>query len=72
MKLTISKSDFIKSLSFVQNVVENKTTIPILSNVLLEAKQGRLHLSATDMDITISLYEVIIPNQFYIIYNMNK
>ncbi len=54
MKLTISKPDFIKSLAFVQNIVENKTTIQILSNVLLEAKQGRLHLSATDMDITIS------------------
>ena len=31
----------------------NKTTIPILANVLLEAKQGRLHVSATDMDITL-------------------
>ena len=54
MKLTISKIDFAKSLAFVQNIVETKTTIPILSNVLLEAKQGRLNLSATDMDITIS------------------
>ena len=53
MKLQISKSNFVKSLSFVQNIVENKATIPILSNVLLEAKQGRLNLSATDMDITI-------------------
>jgi len=53
MKLKLSKSNFLKSLSFVQNIVESKTTIPILSNVLLEAKQGRLNLSATDMDITI-------------------
>ena len=53
MKLKLSKSNFVKSLSFVQNIVESKTTIPILANVLLEAKQGRLNLSATDMDITI-------------------
>ena len=53
MKLQLSKSNFVKSLSFVQNIVEGKSTIPILANVLLEAKQGRLNISATDMDITI-------------------
>ncbi len=53
MKLKLTKSNFVKSLSFVQNIVESKTTIPILANVLLEAKQGRLHVSATDMDITL-------------------
>ena len=53
MKLQLSKSNFVKSLSFVQNIVESKATIPILANVLLEAKQGRLNLSATDMDMTI-------------------
>ena len=53
MKLQLSKSNFVKSLSFVQNIVESKATIPILANVLLEAKQGRLNVSATDMDITI-------------------
>ena len=53
MKLQLSKSNFVKSLSFVQNIVASKTTIPILANVLLEAKQGRLNISATDMDITI-------------------
>ena len=53
MKLQLSKLNFVKSLSFVQNIVESKATIPILANVLLEAKQGRLNVSATDMDITI-------------------
>ena len=53
MKLQLSKSNFVKSLSFVQNIVESKATIPILANVLLEAKQGRLNISATDMDISI-------------------
>ena len=54
MKLTLSKLDFVKSLSFIQDIVQTKSTIPILANVLLEAKQGRLHLSGTDMDMTIS------------------
>ena len=53
MKLQLSKSNFVKSLSFVQNIVESKTTIPILANVLLEAKQGRLNISATDMDLSL-------------------
>ena len=53
MKLQLSKLNYVKSLSFVQNIVESKATIPILANVLLEAKQGRLNVSATDMDITI-------------------
>ena len=52
MKLQLTKSNFVKSLSFVQNIVESKGSIPILANVLLEAKQGRLNLSATEMDIT--------------------
>ena len=53
MKFKLTKSKFVKSLSFVQSIVESKTTIPILANVLLETKQGRLHVSATDMDITL-------------------
>ena len=54
MKLSLTKQEFAKSLSFIQNIVDSKSTIPILSNVLLEVKQGRLHLTATDMDMTIS------------------
>ena len=46
MKLTISKSDFIKSLSFVQNVVENKTTIHDLHATMLHL-MGMDHLQLT-------------------------
>ena len=63
MKLTLSKLDFVKSLSFIQDIVQTKSTIPILANVLLEAKQGRLHLSGTDMDMTISDKIKIIVNK---------
>ena len=53
MKLTIERAAFLKALSHVQSVVERRTTIPILSNVLLRAEPGRLALSATDMDLEI-------------------
>ena len=43
----------LKALSHVQSVVERRTTIPILSNVLLRAEAGQLALSATDMDLEI-------------------
>ena len=53
MKLTIERAAFLKALGHVHSVVERRTTIPILSNVLLRAEAGRLALSATDMDLEI-------------------
>ena len=53
MKLTIERAAFLKALGHVQSVVERRTTIPILSNVLLRAEPYRLALSATDMDLEI-------------------
>ena len=54
MKLTIERAALLKALGHVQSVVERRTTIPILSNVLLRAEvAGRLSLSATDMDLEI-------------------
>jgi DNA polymerase-3 subunit beta len=53
MKLTIERAALLKALSHVQSVVERRTTIPILSNVLLRAAAGQLALSATDMDLEI-------------------
>ena len=53
MKLTIERAALLKALAHVQNVVERRNTIPILSNVLLQAGKGRLNLSATDMDLAI-------------------
>lgn len=53
MKLTIERSALLKSLAHVQSVVERRNTIPILSNVLLEAREGMVGLTATDMDIAV-------------------
>jgi DNA polymerase-3 subunit beta len=41
MEITVSRQDLLRELSATQSVVERKTTIPILSNFLLEASQGR-------------------------------
>jgi DNA polymerase III subunit beta len=54
MKLTISKEQLINGLQAVQNVVSTRTTLPILSNVLLRANDDRLELTATDLDVTIA------------------
>jgi len=54
MKLNVTKDNLNHGLQAVQNVVSTRTTLPILSNVLLRAKDGRLELTATDLDVTIS------------------
>src|SRR5438067_3289243 len=54
MNLTISKEQIINGLQAVQNVVSTRTTLPILSNVLLRAEGDRLQLTATDLDVTIT------------------
>ncbi|MGA2712494.1 MAG: DNA polymerase III subunit beta [Bryobacteraceae bacterium] len=51
MEFTVSKADLVRELSLSQGVVEKKTTIPILSNVLLEARDNRLFLTATDLEL---------------------
>jgi DNA polymerase III subunit beta len=53
MKITIERAALLRALGHVQSVVERRNTIPILSNVLLKAENGRLSLSATDMDLEI-------------------
>jgi DNA polymerase III subunit beta len=53
MKLAIERAALLKSLAHVQSVVERRTTIPILSNVKLEAQDGGLALTATDMDLSV-------------------
>src|SRR3546814_15953960 len=54
MKATIERAILLKGLSHVQSVVERRNTIPILSNVLIEARaDGTLRMMATDLDLQI-------------------
>ncbi|MDP9055307.1 MAG: DNA polymerase III subunit beta [Acidobacteriota bacterium] len=51
MEFTVSKAELVRELSLSQGVVEKKTTIPILSNLLLEARGDRLYITATDLEL---------------------
>ncbi|MEP7352390.1 MAG: DNA polymerase III subunit beta [Acidobacteriota bacterium] len=53
MEFTVSKADLVRELNLSQGVVEKKTTIPILSNVLVEAENDRIVLTATDLELGI-------------------
>lgn len=54
MKLTIERTALLTSLNHVQSVVERRNTIPILANILLTAENGKLGLTATDLDLAIN------------------
>jgi len=51
MEFTVSKQELVKELSLSQGVIEKKTTIPVLSNVLIEAREGEITLTATDLEL---------------------
>src|SRR6202451_1891585 len=53
MEFTVSRADLVRELNLSQGVVEKKTTIPILSNVLVEADKDRIVLTATDLELGI-------------------
>ena len=51
MQFQIKRDTLLKSLNYAHNIIERKNTLPILSNVLLEIKQGKLSVVATDLDL---------------------
>ncbi len=51
MKFSVTKEKLLEALQQVQNVVSTRTTLPILSNVLLQANETELHLTTTDLDV---------------------
>src|SRR5690606_8854396 len=53
MRFTIERTSIFKALNHVQSVVERRNTIPILSNVLIQAAEGTISLTATDLDIEV-------------------
>lgn len=54
MKFTILQSNFQKALNQVNRVVGVRTTLPVLSNVLISAEKGKIKLSATDLEVAIT------------------
>src|SRR3989338_6442133 len=51
MEIKVQKTDLSEGLAWIQSVVDRKTTMPILSNVLLEAKGKGLTMTATDLEV---------------------
>jgi DNA polymerase III subunit beta len=51
MELSVSKADLLRELQFFQGIVERKNTIPILANVLMDAKGSEVRLAATDLEV---------------------
>ena len=54
MKFTVAKDKLLEGLQTVQNVVSTRTTLPILSNVLIRAENGALHFTTNDLDVGMS------------------
>src|SRR3954470_21974922 len=54
MNLTITKEPILTGLQAVQNVVSSRTTLPLLSNVLLREENDRLESTATDLEVTVA------------------
>ena len=53
MKVTVERSELLRSLGHVHRVVERRNTIPILANVLIRADRAKLALKATDLDLEV-------------------
>jgi DNA polymerase-3 subunit beta len=54
MEIRLKRSEFLGELGPMQGIVERKTTIPVLSHILLTVKDDRLYLAATDLDVSLT------------------
>src|SRR3989338_5690102 len=55
MKIKVLKDDLLKGIQVVQNAVSSKSTLPILSHILIEAKKQEIKLTATDLEIGVTV-----------------
>jgi DNA polymerase-3 subunit beta len=56
MKVTITRENFQKGLSAVAATIPTRTTLPVLSNILVETEEGGLRVRGTDLDISVSIH----------------
>ncbi|HZF13453.1 MAG TPA: DNA polymerase III subunit beta [Thermoanaerobaculia bacterium] len=54
MEIRLNRGEFLTELNPMQGIVERKTTIPVLSHILLTARKDRLNLAATDLDVSLT------------------
>ena len=51
MKFSVNQQDLQQALNYCQGVIEKRSTLPILSNILLDAQKSKLTITATDLDL---------------------
>ena len=51
MKFSVNQQDLQQALNYCQGVIEKRSTLPILSNVLLDVQKSKLTITATDLDL---------------------
>src|SRR5688572_16246818 len=56
MEIRLQRDALLTELALLQGIVERRTTIPILSHLLLDARDGKLALAATDLDVSLSTF----------------
>ena len=61
MKFSVNQQDLQQALNYCQGVIEKRSTLPILSNILLDAHNSKLTLTATDLDL-IFIHQLHVPN----------
>ena len=61
MEFIINRDIFLKALGRANGIIEKKTTLPILSNILIEAKDSKIKITATDLDII--YFEEVLPQE---------
>ena len=61
MEFVINRDVFLKSLGQAIGIIKKKTTLPILSNIVIEAKKSNIKITATDLDII--YFEEILPQE---------
>jgi DNA polymerase-3 subunit beta len=54
MDIRLKRDELLAELVPMQGIVERRTTIPVLSHLLLDARGGRLHVAATDLDVSLT------------------
>ncbi len=64
MKITCKQQDLSRGLSIVSHAVSNRTTLPILANILMATQHDRLKLSATNLEIGINCFKGMDASEF--------
>jgi DNA polymerase-3 subunit beta len=54
MQIRLDRSEFLSELAPMQGIVERRSTIPVLSHILLQVEDNQLHIAATDLDVSLT------------------